>query len=564
MYGTASRTDTANRKGDDMRLCNSKTKTETGFEYVVNSLYIRTPYGKKRAKAISAFEPGREEDLRKELWRLEKTVELIRRQPDLVERLYEVLHEIKDNTLTIKRSAGSVLSVVELYEIKTLLLQMDKIRGLLAAAEAEVPAKFQLQDVTELLDILDPGKERINTFYIYDVFSEKLAALRADKRKIELDIRKVQKELKRKVEGAYGIIMTPKFEYKVPKADKQLMEKARGIPELSLDDEDYMTATFTLASNDEVDRLKRDMETLNEAIEEEELRIQEELSKKVAQFQSLLLDNCTAIGELDFNLAKASFALNNNCVKPEIVEEHVLELVDGRQLVVEEILRKKGKDYCPVSIDLKDGVTCITGANMGGKTITLKMVGQCSLLAQHGFYVPCSRAKIGLSSYVHILIGDSQNVQRGLSSFGSEMEELKEILDRSKDRALLLIDEIASGTNPVEGMALTKSIVNYLSEKSYISVITTHFDNVTAGKVRNMQVRGLAGVDYELLTREIRYANRKERIEIISKYMDYRLYEVADNKEIPKDALNIAQMLGIDREIIEQARKYMEDPKDEK
>ena len=201
---------------------------------------------------------------------------------------------------------------------------------------------------------------------------------------------------------------------------------------------------------------------------------------------------------------------------------------------------------------------------MGGKTITLKMVGQCSLLAQHGFYVPCSRAKIGLSSYVHILIGDSQNVQRGLSSFGSEMEELKEILDRSKDRALLLIDEIASGTNPVEGMALTKSIVNYLSEKSYISVITTHFDNVTAGKVRNMQVRGLAGVDYELLTREIRYANRKERIEIISKYMDYRLYEVADNKEIPKDALNIAQMLGIDREIIEQARKYMEDPKDEK
>lgn len=83
------------------------------------------------------------------------------------------------------------------------------------------------------------------------------------------------------MEGAYGIIMTPKFEYKVPKADKQLMEKARGIPELSLDDEDYMTATFTLASNDEVDRLKGDMEALNEAIEEEELRIQEELSKKL-------------------------------------------------------------------------------------------------------------------------------------------------------------------------------------------------------------------------------------------------------------------------------------------
>ena len=312
-----------------------------------------------------------------------------------------------------------------------------------------------------------------------------------------------------------------------------------------------------------MDRLKGDMEALNEAIEEEELRIQEELSKKVAQFQSLLLDNCTAIGELDFNLAKASFALNNNCVKPEIVEEHVLELVDGRQLVVEEILRKKGKEYCPVSIDLKDGVTCITGANMGARPSLLNS-GPMLSLAQHGFYVPLQPGEdrsFQLRSHSHRR--QSERAER-LIQLRQRNEELKEILDRSKDRALLLIDEIASGTNPVEGMALTKSIVNYLSEKAYISVITTHFDNVTAGKARNMQVRGLAGVDYELLTREIRYANRKERIEIISKYMDYRLYEVADNKEIPKDALNIAQMLGIDREIIEQARKYMEDPKDEK
>ncbi|NLT47905.1 MAG: DNA mismatch repair protein MutS, partial [Clostridiales bacterium] len=200
--------------------------------------------------------------------------------------------------------------------------------------------------------------------------------------------------------------------------------------------------------------------------------------------------------------------------------------------------------------------------NMGGKTISLKMVGQCAMLAQHGFYVPCTRARIGLSSYIHILIGDSQNLQRGLSSFGSEMEELKDILDRSKDGALLLIDEIASGTNPVEGLALTRSIVDYLSDQAYISLITTHFDNVSiGGKIRNMQVRGLADVDFELLSREIRYANRRERIEIIGKYMDYRLYEVADNKEIPKDALNIAQMLGIDRDIITRARKYMEDRK---
>ena len=251
---------------------------------------------------------------------------------------------------------------------------------------------------------------------------------------------------------------------------------------------------------------------------------------------------------------------NTSVLKPEICTEHILEIEDGRQLELEDILTKKGKEYCPVSIDLYDGVACITGANMGGKTVTLKMVGLCAMLAQYGFFVPCRSAKIGLSSSMHILIGDTQNIQRGLCSFGSEMEELKEILDRSKSRSLLLIDEIASGTNPLEGLALTKSLVKYLSDKPYISLITTHYDNVAAlDNVRNMQVRGLADANFNKLAREIRYANRIERIEIIGKYMDYRIYEVKKEKKIPKDAINIAKMLGIYQEIIEQAKKFMED-----
>ena len=88
---------------------------------------------------------------------------------------------------------------------------------------------------------------------------------------------------------------------------------------------------------------------------------------------------------------------------------------------------------------------------MGGKTISLKLAGMVSILAQYGFFVPCAEARVGLSNYMQILIGDSQSIERGLSSFGSEMEELKEIFDNSKERSLLLIDEIASGTNPAEG-----------------------------------------------------------------------------------------------------------------
>ena len=138
------------------------------------------------------------------------------------------------------------------------------------------------------------------------------------------------------------------------------------------------------------------------------------------------------------------------------------------------------------------------------------------------------------------------------------MEELKEILDHGVDRSIILIDEIASGTNPVEGLALTRSLVDYLIKKPYISLITTHFETVTETEgVVNMQVKGLADADFNLLNREIQYANRRERINIISKYMDYRLCRVEKQGEVPKDALNIAKMLGISSEIIEGAKKYI-------
>ena len=301
------------------------------------------------------------------------------------------------------------------------------------------------------------------------------------------------------------------------------------------------------------------MDELTADIEEEELKVRETLSEEIHSWAEVLNENCRRIGRLDIVLAKALFAGRHNCVMPEIVTEHVVEFTDGRHLQVEEIISSKGGRYCPVSISLKDGVTCITGANMGGKTVSLKLTGMIAILAQYGYFVPARSAKVGLSNFMQILIGDSQSIERGLSSFGSEMEELKEIMDNSKERSLLLIDEIASGTSPVEGLALTRSIVDYLKKQPYISLITTHFEAVTGDEeVVNMQVTGLANADFDRLNREIRYANRRERIEIIGRYMDYRLTHVDSGREIPKDALNIAKMLGISKDIIEKAKEYIE------
>lgn len=549
-----------------MALCNPKTKDETGFDYVLKCLKLLSPFGSKSQKAVLPFMPGQEAELREDLDRLDQTVRFLKDKKHLVLTIMEILAELKDNSFSIERSKNNALSVVELYEIKTLLMQMEKIVACLHDLEQEgaiVPESFKLTDIKEILDTLDPACERINTFYIYDIFSERLAGLRKERRIVELEIRKVQKADKNRLESKYGIIMTPKYEYFVAKSNKELLEEALGIPELILIHEDYMTASFSLKQGEAMDELKKELEAKNQAIEDEELLVRELLSSKISGFSKEIMDNCYALGELDYNLAKAVFTIEKNCTKPEITTGHIFKLVRGRQLALQDILRGKNKTYSPVSIELARGVTTITGANMGGKTVTLKMVGQCALMVQYGFFLPADRAEIGLSSYIHILVGDSQNLKRGLSSFGSEMEELKDVLDRSKDRALLLIDEIAGGTNPTEGHALTKSLLDYLGDKAYISLITTHFDGVSGHGVKNLQVKGLAGVNFENLSREIRYANRKQRIEIIGKYMDYGLREAGESEHAPKDALNIAAMLGLNPAIIEKAREFMEDRKNE-
>ena len=538
------------------RLANVKTRKETGLDYVVSAVNLLTPFGIKQIKEQKPFVPGQEESLRAELDRVQVMMGIAERNPKEIELLQETFMMMKDNTFTIERSGNSVLSVVEIFEIKSLLLQMEKVRSL--ADKLSVPAEFIPDDTVKLLDTLDPGKDRLNTFYIYDVFSEKLGELRKEKKETERELRKKQKALREIVKDKYGVNLTPKFEIVISKSDPQSIKMIGEITELKRSDEDYMSVTFSLAPTEGMDACIRRSDELMTLIEEEELEVREYLSKEISSYERVLLENCEKLGRLDITLSKAIYADRHDCVMPEIVNEHVIEFEDGRNLQVEDILKEKGKEYCPVSIALDDGVTCITGANMGGKTVSLKLVGMVAILAQHGFFVPCRRARVGLSNYMQILIGDSQSIERGLSSFGSEMEELKEILDNGRDRSLILIDEIASGTNPAEGLALTKSLVDYLKTKAYITLITTHFETVTEDvSVRNMQVKGLAGADFSRLDKEIRYAGRKERIDIISRYMDYRLVLVEDAAEIPKDALNIAKMLGIDRDIIEKAKEYM-------
>lgn len=579
------------RQGTNRRLANVKTRKETGLEYVMYSLDLNTPFGKKQLKDIRPYFPGEEQELRDELDRVERMIYFVRQNKVLTDKIQEVFMEMKDPTLTVQRSGSTALSTVELYEVKSLLLQMRQLRKLTIehevgdykgahcvsecrpadegkedfsreAGENEpvvdtVPEEYFLADTEDLLDELDPTGDRLNTFYIYNEFSELLTQLRAKKREYEVQIRKAQKQKREELRKEHGVQLTPKFDIVLARSNPDF-ERIQALPELEVVDQDYMSLTLQLKPTEEIYKFVNEIEEINAKIDIEEERVRGELSAKIAKKADVLLENCEKIGALDLALAKAIYAIRHHMTKPEIAEEHIICFEDGRNIQVEDIIKQKGKEYCPISLELRDGVTLITGANMGGKTISLKLAGQIPILVQYGFFVPAKHARIGLSNYMQILIGDSQSVERGLSSFGSEMEELKEILDHGQDRSLILIDEIASGTNPTEGTALTKSLVDYLIEKPYISLITTHFESVTEREgIVNMQVRGLTDCNFELLEREIRYANRRDRINIISKHMDYRLYRVDNHTQVPKEALSIAAMLGIDKEIIEGAKKYM-------
>lgn len=584
-------------QGKNRRLANVKTRRETGLDYVMFSLDLNTPFGKKQLKEVRPYYPGEEAELRDELDRVEQMIAFVKQNQILTDKIQEVFMEVKDATLTIERSGAVTLSTVELFEIKSLLLQMRQLRKLtmeheigdyqgahcccaaepsadsaasearaenMPAARAEgeaavdtVPREYFLADTEDLLDELDPRRDRMNTFYIYNEFSPKLDAYRTKKKEYEQQIRREQKQAREELRKKYGVQLTPKFDIVVAKSHPDF-EMIQSLEELEMTDQDYMSVTLQLKPTEKIYEFVQAAEELNAEIEQEEERVREMLSRKIAEKEAVLLENCEKMGALDLALARAIYAMKHDLTKPEIVEEHVISFEDGRNLQVEDIIREKGKTFCPISLSLADGVTMITGANMGGKTISLKLAGQIPILAQYGFFVPAKHAKIGLSNYMQILIGDSQSVERGLSSFGSEMEELKEILDKGQERSLILIDEIASGTNPTEGTALTKSLVDYLIKKPYISLITTHFESVTERKdIVNMQVRGLADCNFTLLNREIQHANRRDRINIISKYMDYRLYRVDSEAQVPKEALSIAAMLGINKEIIEGAKKYM-------
>jgi len=152
-----------------------------------------------------------------------------------------------------------------------------------------------------------------------------------------------------------------------------------------------------------------------------------------------------------------------------------------------------------------------------------------------------------MNAYIYITAGDEQSIDLGLSTFGAEIRSVKEALLKSGSQGMILIDELARGTNPHEGYAISKAIINYLADKPCITIITTHFDGLVREGIRHLQVKGLRNIDF---------GNIKDP-DAISEYMDYTLIEVHGEAVVPQDAINISRLMGVPEEILLQAEAIM-------
>lgn len=413
---------------------------------------------------------------------------------DQFENIFMRFRDIKN---TFKRSkTGNVLDEVELFEIKNFVILSSEINALYAAFQFKLKG-INLCDFNEIYKLLNPMKNKSSSFFIYDEYSLKLSEIRDKKEKIEKLIYKERDSIKR------------------------------------------------------VQFLKDRAEIVNDE-KEEEFSIRKSLTSEISKYVDKLVESTYMYGKLDITIAKAKYAVYCKLCKP--VFSHKIKIVNGINPMVKDKVEKKGGSFKPINFEFLKGTTVITGANMGGKTVALSIAALNYLLAYMGFYVFADSFQFVPLDFMCFLSEDAESLQNGFSTFGGEVIKLKRVLGELKDKkGFIIFDEFARGTNPEEGRNITKALVKYLGKFDSIAVLSTHYDGVCSFADVHYQVKGLKNLNLSTI-RDVE--KEEEFLMLINKYMDYSLEKVEKGTAIPKDALNICALMGLDSEMIDTARKF--------
>ena len=204
-------------------------------------------------------------------------------------------------------------------------------------------------------------------------------------------------------------------------------------------------------------------------------KIQQELSELFMGITRELDTNIKIIGKLDFIFAKAKFGIANYGVSPIINDKKIVKLNKARHPLID-----KDK-VVPVDIEIgeKYNTLVITGPNTGGKTVTLKTIGLLSCMGMSGLYIPAGeKSSIYVFDNIFADIGDEQSIADSLSTFSSHMINIVDMMKKSTEKSLILLDELCSGTDPAEGANLAISILEELNGKQSLNVVTTHYSEI--------------------------------------------------------------------------------------
>lgn len=274
------------------------------------------------------------------------------------------------------------------------------------------------------------------------------------------------------------------------------------------------------------------IEGLNVEETKEIERIIQTISQTVQKEAESLVVNTEVFVHLDLVHAKAAYAQEIDGVKPMINREGTIDLIDAKH----PLLDPKKVVPIRIQVDSRKKIVLITGPNTGGKTVALKTIGLLTLMTQVGILTPLQpNSQIAIFDQIFADIGDEQSIIQSLSTFSSHLTKIIQMTETVSDQSLILLDELGSGTDPNEGVALAIAILEYFKAFNVRMVVTTHYSELKSYAFEQAHIQ-TASVAFDKVTLK-------------------PLYRIQMGTTGSSHAFLIASRLGLNQEIVDHAEK---------
>ena len=299
-------------------------------------------------------------------------------------------------------------------------------------------------------------------------------------------------------------------------------------------DESASGNTFYVEPKENVE-INNEIGILKRKEKEEILRILKEASEVVKEKADELLNSLWNFSQVEFIFSKMNFCARNGFNKQNVVNSQELNLKKAYNPLIDKDVVVKND----VNLDNKGNSLIITGPNTGGKTVILKTVGLCVYLSHLGFYIPAlEESTVGFFEDVFVDVGDEQSIENNLSTFSSHMTNIINILNRTNNKSLILLDELCSGTDPSEGAVLSIALLEKFKNLNATMLCTTHYP-----EIKNYCFES----DY--------YKNSSMEFDFEKLKPTYRFIIGLPGKS---NAINISAKLGLEQSIIDEASSLLE------